>query len=332
MVKKIKNLKEFSLSNDRFEGANLMCPGCAHNIIVREVLNATDDPIIVATATGCLEVCTAVYPKTSWDVSWLHIGFENAAVAAATISAAYEVMKKKGKLPPATQKMVDEGREPKIVAFAGDGGTYDIGFQSLSGAFERGHNFMYVCLDNEVYANTGGQRSSSTPIGASTTTSPAGSVSYGEKMMKKSMVEIMADHGAPYVAQVSPSKWKDLVKKVQKGFEVNGPVYINAQSACTTEWKHAPEDTIEVSDLGVDSCVWPLYEIINERDEHGIIYSTKLNITYRPKKKIPVEEYLAAQPRFRHLFKPENRHIIDLWQKAVDARWEYLQKREEAGV
>ena len=241
-------------------------------------------------------------------------------------------MKKKGKLPPATQKMVDEGREPKIVAFAGDGGTYDIGFQSLSGAFERGHNFMYVCLDNEVYANTGGQRSSSTPIGASTTTSPAGSVSYGEKMMKKSMVEIMSDHGAPYVAQVSPSKWKDLVKKVQKGFEVNGPVYINAQSACTTEWKHAPEDTIEVSDLGVDSCVWPLYEIINERDEHGIIYSTKLNITYRPKKKIPVEEYLAAQPRFRHLFKPENRHIIDLWQKAVDARWEYLQKREEAGV
>jgi len=265
-------------------------------------------------------------------VSWIHIGFENAAVAIATASAAYEVLKRKGRLPEATKKMIEEGREPKFVAFAGDGGTYDIGFQSLSGAFERGHNFMYVCLDNEVYANTGGQRSSSTPIGASTTTSPAGTVSYGEKMMKKSMVEIMSDHGAPYVAQVSPSKWKDLVKKVQKGFEVYGPVYINAQSACTTEWKHAPEDTIEVSDLGVESCVWPLYEIINERDEHGIIYNTKLNITYRPKNKIPVEEYLAAQPRFRHLFKPENRHIIDLWQKAVDTRWERLQRREEAGV
>lgn len=332
MSKKIRNLKQFSTSNDRYEGANLMCPGCAHNIIVREVLNATDDPVVIANATGCLEVCTAVYPKTSWDVSWIHIGFENAAVAAAAVQTTFETLKKQRRLPEATQKLVDEGRDVKFVAFGGDGGTYDIGFQSLSGAFERGHNFMYVCLDNEVYANTGGQRSSSTPIGASTSTSPAGKVSYGEKMMKKSIVEIMSDHGAPYVAQVSPSKWKDMVRKVQKGYEANGPVFINAMSACTTEWRFAPEDTIQVSDLGVDSCVWPLYEIINERDEHGIIYKTQLNITYRPKNKIPVEEYLAAQPRFRHLFKPENRHIIDLWQKAVDTRWENLQRREEAGV
>jgi pyruvate ferredoxin oxidoreductase beta subunit len=325
MVKQIKNLKEFSTSNDRFEGSNLMCPGCAHNIIVREVLNATDDPIIVATATGCLEVCTAVYPHTSWDVSWMHIGFENAATAIAGVEAMHKARKRKGLIP--------EGqRDPKFVAFGGDGATYDIGFQWLSGAVERGHDFMYVCLDNEVYANTGGQRSSSTPLGASTTTSPAGRVSYGEKKMKKSMMEIMSAHGAPYVAQVAPNKWKDMVKKVQRGFETEGPVYINAMSACTTEWKFAPEDTIAVSDLGIDSCVWPLYEIINDIDDDGVIVDTKLNITYRPKNKIPVREYLEAQPRFRHLFKGDHEDVIKTWQKLVDSRWELLQRREEANV
>ena len=240
-IKKIKNLKDFSTSADRFEGANLLCPGCAHSIIVREVLNATNDDLILAASTGCLEVCTAVYPYTSWDASWIHIGFENGSSAVAGAEAMYKALKKKGRL-----KQPD--RVPKFVAFGGDGATYDIGFQWISGCFERGHNMMYVCLDNEVYANTGGQRSSSTPIGSSATTSPAGSTSYGEKMMKKDMMSIMAAHGAPYVAQVAPNKWKDMVAKIQKGFAAEGPVYINAMSACTTEWKFAPEDTIAISD------------------------------------------------------------------------------------
>ncbi len=317
-IKKIKNLKEFSTSADRFEGANLLCPGCAHSIIVREILNATNDPLILGAATGCLEVCTAVYPYTSWDNSWIHIGFENASTAVAGAEAMYKALKRKGKLPDSCKN-----KEPKFVAFGGDGATYDIGFQWLSGCFERGHNMMYVCLDNEVYANTGGQRSSSTPIGASTTTSPAGRVSYGEKMNKKDMVQIMAAHGAPYVAQVAPNKWKDMVKKIQKGFQTEGPVYINAMSACTTEWKFAPDDTIAVSDLAVDSLVFPLYEIEN---------GTKLRITYRPKNKIPVRDYLGAQGRFKHLFKPEYEYLIDEWQKRVDAYWEYLQRREEASV
>ena len=316
MSKIIKNLKQFSTSNDRLEGAHLLCPGCAHSIIVRELMNCTDDNLVLSTSTGCLEVSTAVYPYTSWDTSWIHIGFENAAAAIAGAEAMYQAKKRKGTLK-------DPNAPVKFVAFGGDGGTYDIGFQALSGAVERGHDFTYICLDNEVYANTGGQRSSSTPIGSSTTTSPAGRVSYGEKKMKKDMVAIMAAHGAPYVAQVAPNKWKDMVKKFQTALATEGPCYINAMSACTTEWKFAPNETIDVSDLAVDSLVFPLYEIIG---------GTKLNITYRPKNKIPVRDYLATQGRFKHLFKKENEHIIDLWQKNVDATWEYLQRREEASV
>jgi pyruvate ferredoxin oxidoreductase beta subunit len=315
-IKKIKNLKEFSTSADRFEGANLLCPGCAHSIIVREVLNATNDDLILSASTGCLEVCTAVYPYTSWDASWIHIGFENGSTAVAGAEAMYKALKRKGRLK-------QPEREPKFVSFAGDGASYDIGFQWISGCFERGHNMMHVVLDNEVYANTGGQRSSSTPIGGSTTTSPAGRVSYGEKQHKKDMLSIMAAHGAPYVAQVAPNKWKDMVKKIQHGFTVDGPVFINAMSACTTEWKFLPENTIAVSDLATDSLVFPLYEIIDGRE---------LNITYRPKKIIPVRDYLGAQGRFKHLFKPENKHVLDEWQRRVDRDWEYLQRREEARV
>ncbi|OQX57740.1 MAG: pyruvate ferredoxin oxidoreductase [Helicobacteraceae bacterium 4484_230] len=314
--KEIKNLKAFSTAAERFEGSHVLCPGCAHSIIVREILNATNDNMVVSASTGCLEVCTAIYPHTSWDTSWIHIGFENSSTAIAGAEAMNKALRNKGRIP------ADEP-EPKFVAFGGDGATYDIGFQWISGCFERGHNMMYVCLDNEVYANTGGQRSSSTPIGASATTSPAGSTSYGEKRNKKDMLQIMAAHGAPYVAQVAPNKWKDMAKKIQKGFDAEGPVYINAMSACTTEWKFDPADTITVSDLATDSLVFPLYEIID---------GTELNITYRPKNIVAVRDYLAAQPRFKHLFTPKYEYLIDEWQKRVDAQWEYLQRREEARV
>jgi len=313
--REIKNLKTYSTAAERFEGAHVLCPGCAHSIIVREILNATNDNLVVGTSTGCLEVCTAVYPYTSWDCSWIHIGFENSSTAIAGAETAYKALKKKGRLPESAKVS-----EPKFVAFGGDGATYDIGFQWISGCCDRGHNMMYVCLDNEVYANTGGQTSGSTPIGANATTTPAGSVSYGKHYGKKDMLGIMAANGAKYVAQVAPNKWKDMVKKIQRGFNTEGFVYINAMSACTTEWKFAPNETINVSDLATDSLVFPLYEIIEGK---------LLNITYRPKNIIPVEEYLAAQPRFKHLFKPENRHIIKEWQKNVDKVWEDLQRREE---
>jgi pyruvate ferredoxin oxidoreductase beta subunit len=315
-IKKIKNLKELSTSNDRFEGAHLLCPGCAHSIIVRELMNCTDDNLVISSNTGCLEVSTAVYPYTSWDTSWIHIGFENAATSISGAEAMYKARKRKGTL-------LDAESPVKFVAFGGDGSTYDIGFQWLSGAMERGHDFTYICLDNEVYANTGGQRSSSTPIGSSTTTSPAGRISYGEKQTKKDIVGIMAAHGSPYVAQLSPNKWKDMQKKMQRALDTEGPCFINAISACTTEWKFDPKDTIAISDLATDSLVFPLYEII---DGH------ELNITYRPKNIIPVADYLGAQGRFKHLFKPQFKHILDEWQTNVDAQWEYLQRREEARV
>ncbi len=316
MSKIIKNLKEFSTSNERFEGAHLMCPGCAHTIIVRALMNCTEDNLVISCNTGCLEVGTAVYPYTSWDTSWIHIGFENAASAIAGSEAMYKAKLRKG-----TQKAPDE--PVKFVAFGGDGSTYDIGFQWLSGAVERGHDFTYICLDNENYANTGGQRSSATPIGASTSTSPAGRVSYGEKQKKKDMVAIMAAHGAPYVAQLSPNKWKSMTKGFQKALATEGPCYINTVSACTTEWKFDPKDTLAVTDLATESLMFPIYEIIDGHD---------LNILYRPKNIIPVEDYLASQGRYKHLFKPQNKHVIEKIQKNIDDFWVHLQKREEAKI
>lgn len=311
MTKEIKNLKQFSKSAERFEGSHLLCPGCAHGMIIREVLNSVDGPIVIGNSTGCLEVSTAVYPHTSWNVPWIHIGFENGSTAICGAEAMYKALERKGRY---------KGQRPKFVAFGGDGATYDIGFQWISGCFERGHDFTYICLDNEVYANTGGQRSGSTPLGASTSTTPAGHVSYGKKQKKKDLLSIMAAHGSPYVAQVAPNKWKDMNAKIKRAIDTEGPTFINAMSACTTEWKFNSNHTVEMSDLAVDSLVFPLYEIINGHE---------LRITYRPKNVVPVREYLAAQGRFKHLFKPENEHIIEQFQKDVNDRWELLQRQEE---
>lgn len=314
MTKEFKNLKQFSKSAEKFEGANLLCPGCAHGMIIREVLNSVDGHIVIGNSTGCIEVSTAVYPYTSWDVPWIHIGFENGSTAAAGAEAMYRALSKKGKY---------KGEKPKFVAFGGDGSTYDIGFQWISGCFERGHDLTYVCFDNEVYANTGGQRSGSTPLGSSTSTTPAGKVGYGKKEKKKDLIAIMAAHGSPYVAQVAPNKWKDMNKKIKTAIDTEGPTFINALSACTTEWRFSCNNTVEMMDLAVDSLVFPLYEIINGHE---------LNITYRPKNVIPVRDYLGVQGRFKHLFKPENEHIIEQFQKDVDKKWEMLQRREEARV
>ncbi|CBG39804.1 thiamine pyrophosphate-dependent enzyme [Helicobacter mustelae] len=314
MTKEIKNLKQFQKSAEKFEGANLLCPGCAHGMIIREILNVVEGPMVIGNSTGCIEVSTAVYPYTSWDVPWIHIGFENGSTAVAGVETMYKALAKKGKY---------QGQKPRFIAFGGDGATYDIGFQWISGCFERGHDITYVCFDNEVYANTGGQRSGSTPIGSSTSTTPAGKVSYGKKERKKDMLAIMASHGSPYVAQVAPNKWKDMNKKIKQAIDAEGPTFINALSACTTEWRFDSHSTVDIMDLAVDSLVFPLYEIVN---------GNELNITYRPKNIIPVRDYLGAQGRFKHLFKPENEHIIEQFQKDVDKKWEFLQRREEARV
>ena len=219
-------------------------------------------------------------------------------------------MKKKGKIK----------KDYKFIAFGGDGGTYDIGLQSLSGAMERGHDMVYVCYDNGAYMNTGTQRSSATPHFADTTTAPVGKVSQGKNQPRKDLTEIMVKHNIPYVAQTAMiGNYKDLYEKSEKAIYTDGPAFINALSPCPRGWGYSPEKLIEIQKLAVDSCFWPLYEVIN-----GVYH-----ITYKPAKKIPVTEFLKEQKRFKHLFKPENSELLEEIQQEVDKKWSYLLAMEE---
>jgi pyruvate ferredoxin oxidoreductase beta subunit len=304
-------LKDLAQLEDRLVAGHGMCLGCGIPLIFKIILRATEDPIIVANATGCLEVCTTIFPRTAWNCMWVHSAFENAAATAAGVEAMFKALKNKGKIPA--------DKEIKFLAVGGDGGTYDIGIQSLSGAMERGHNIVYVCYDNNAYANTGGQRSSATPLGASATTSPAGAKSPGKIQKKKDLTRILAAHNIPYVAQASPHRWQDLYNKAKKAFEVKGPAFLNVLCLCPTEWKYEESKGIKLAQLAADSCVWPLYEV-----ENG-----KYKITYRPKEKKPVLEWLKSQGRFRHLFKEENAWMVEAIQREVDRDWEDLNKLAE---
>ena len=305
-----KNLKQLSESPVRLTGGHRLCPGCGEPIVVRQVLMATDKPVIATNATGCLEVSTTIFPFTAWEIPWLHIAFENAAAAISGIEAMYQSLKKQGKIP--------EDADYKFVAFGGDGGTYDIGLQSLSGATERRHDFLYVCLNNEAYMNTGVQRSSATMMGAHTTTSPAGSVIPGKTKHRKDLTEIMVAHEMPYVAQSIPGRWRDLVNKAEKAFETEGPTFINVLTPCPLGWGHDSSATVDIAMLAADTCIWPLYEV-----EHG-----EYKINYKPKEKKPIEEFLEPQARFKHLFKSDKgaqvRKAIQEW---VDYKWEHLLKK-----
>ena len=303
-------LKDLAQKEDKLVAGHGMCIGCGIPLIFKVVLRATDDPIIAANATGCLEVCTTIYPRTSWNMNWIHSAFENAAATIAGVEAMFRSLKKKGKIAA--------DREIKFLAMGGDGGTYDIGLQSLSGAVERGHRFVYVCYDNNVYANTGGQRSSATPLGASATTDPSGARSAGKSQGRKDLTKIMAAHNIPYVAQANPAKWLDLYNKAEKAFKAEGPAFLNVLCLCPTEWKYETKLGISLAQLAIDTCAWPLYEV-----EKG-----KYKINYKPKEKKPVLEWLKPQGRFRHLFKESNAGMIEAIQKAVDHEWEELLKLE----
>jgi len=297
--------KELSKQPERLTPGHRLCAGCGASIIVRQILAAIDDPVVIANATGCLEVATTIYPYTAWRVPWIHNAFENAASTITGVEAAYRSMVRQGKIPE---------QNVRFIAFGGDGGTYDIGIQALSGAVERGHQFLYVCYDNGAYMNTGIQRSSATPLGAHTTTSPAGKVIPGKQQSRKDLTAIMAAHDIPYVAQAAPSRWRDLMEKTRKAVNCGGAAFMNVLSSCNRGWRHGTDETIELTQLGVDTCYWPLYEV-----ENG-----EWRLTYKPKEKKPIEEWLKRQGRFRHLFRPENRHVIDELQMEIDTRWERL--------
>jgi len=289
-------------------GGHSLCAGCAASIIVRQVVMSIDDPVVVSNATGCLEVCTGIYPNSAWNVSWIHSAFANTAATLSGVETAYRALRKRGEIPE---------REIKFVAFGGDGGTYDIGLQSLSGALERGHDMVYVCYDNGAYMNTGVQRSSATPLGAHTTTSPTGTISDGKTESRKDMTAVAEAHGIPYIAQTSPGYYMDLMVKARRAFQTKGPAFLNVMSPCPLGWSTESADTLVLARLAVDTCVWPLFEIAEG----------EFSLTYLPLEKKPVLEWLKPQGRFRHLFKGNHKEMISRIQTEVDRNWQKLLNR-----
>lgn len=304
------NLKEVSLKPERLTGGHRMCAGCGAPVVVRAVLRALkeEDRAVITSATGCLEVSTFMYPYTAWEDSFFHSAFENGACNAAGIEAAYNNMKRTGQL--------DETY--KFIAFGGDGGTYDIGFQSLSGAMERGHDMVYVAYDNGAYMNTGIQRSSATPRYADTTTSPAGKVVPGKQQGRKELTKIMVAHSLPYVAQTAPFKnFRDLHEKSEKAIYTPGAAFLNVLAPCPRGWRYETSKLMTLAELAVDTCVWPLYEVVNG----------KYSVSYIPKNKRPVTDWLEAQGRFKHILK--NEQAIQIIQEDVDRQWNELLKLAE---
>jgi pyruvate ferredoxin oxidoreductase beta subunit len=299
-------LKELAQAEERLSPGHRLCAGCTAPMVVRMVLKAIEEPVVVANATGCLEVSTALFPYSAWRVPWIHSAFENAAATIAGAEAMYQSLKRQGK--------IDE--DIKFIAFGGDGGTYDIGLQALSGALERGHNMLYVCYDNEAYMNTGIQRSSATPLGAATTTTPAGKVSTGKQQWRKDLAAIVAAHHVPYVAQASPHRWKDLMTKVRKGVAADGPAFLAVLAPCNRGWRIGSSDGLRAAELAVDTCFWPLFEV-----ENG-----EWRLNYKPREKLPVTEWLKSEGRFRHLFTGEHQEVLEAFQDEVDERWEQLLK------
>ena len=309
------NVKEVVANKpSRFTAGHRMCAGCGAPPVARMVLRALkeEDHAVIANATGCMEVSTFIYPYTAWTDSFIHTAFECTAATLSGAEAAYQSMKKQGKLP--------ENVETKFIAFGGDGGTYDIGIQSLSGAMERGHDMTYVCYDNGAYMNTGIQRSSATPKFADTTTSPAGKVIPGKMQSRKDLTKIMVSHHLPYVAQtIGYMNFKDLYEKSEKAIYTKGPTFLNVMAPCPRGWGYPTDMLMQINKLAVETCYWPLYEVIDG----------KYKINYKPAKKLPIEDFLRPQKRFKHMFKPGNEWMIEEFQKEVDARWQELLDLEE---
>ncbi|MBQ8180286.1 MAG: pyruvate ferredoxin oxidoreductase [Candidatus Methanomethylophilaceae archaeon] len=310
------SLKDLNKIPVRLASGHRLCAGCAESIIAKQVLMGTEDQVAVSASTGCFEVSTTIFPYTAWNTPYIHTAFGNGAATCAGLETAYNALKKRGKIT----------EEIKFVNFAGDGATYDIGLQALSGAMERGHNMMYVCLNNEAYMNTGIQRSSATFMGASTTTSWAGSVASGKKEFNKDMTEVMIAHNIPYVAQVSPHNWRDTVMKAQKGFTCGGPSFINAISPCPRGWRFASDETISIAKLAVETCVWPLYEVV---DGEYTLTADSARIAAGKAEKKPITDWINSQGRFKHLQQERWEPVVEAIQAEVDRRWARLQKRAD---
>lgn len=310
------NLRQLVQNEELLTGGHRACAGCTGANILRQIMLVAGKNTVVAGATGCMEVVTTIYPYTAWKTSFIHSAFENAAATISGVETAYRALKKSGELPAAAA----QAGQLNFIAFGGDGGTYDIGLQSLSGALERGHRMLYVCYDNEAYMNTGIQRSSATPFGAHTSTAPAGKVQQGKPQQRKDLTKIMVAHNIPYVAQTTPFHWKDLATKVDKALSCGGPAFLNILMPCTVGWGFPMELSMQVAKDAVETNFWPLFEV-----EHG-----RYIINKKPKERTPIAPWLKQQARFRHLFKPGNEALLENCQQWVDRQWDALLKQEAA--
>ena len=275
------------------------CLGCGACHAMRYTLKATGPRTILSIPACCWAVMPGVFPNTCFSIPHVNTAFE---VTGASISGIRAALDAKGV------------KDVAVVGWAGDGGTADIGIQALSGMVERGTRAIYVMYDNEAYMNTGIQRSSSTPVGAWTTTTPVGATRDYKKAPKKNIVEIMVAHGIPYTATASVAWPKDLIEKVQKAMSVQGPSFLHIFAPCPTGWRHPPELTLEVARIATYSRVFPIFEV-----ERGV-YKVKQH-----KKEATVKEYLQMQGRFRHLTEEE----IAAIQASVDQAWKVLLAKEK---
>jgi pyruvate ferredoxin oxidoreductase beta subunit len=266
---------------------------------------------VVGAATGCLEVSSTIYPFTSWNVPYIHNAFENVAATISGAEAAYRSLLNRGKI---------DNDKIKFIAFAGDGGTYDIGLQSLSGAIERGHDFVYILYDNEGYMNTGNQRSGSTPLGADSTTAPVGKAISGKLQLKKSIVDIVAGHEGVYAATAATAEPWDFMRKMQTALEFKGPSFIAMLAPCVRFWRIPDDSGPEVTKLAVETKYWPLWEY-----NMGVYKVTK-----KPKTFKPIKDYVAKLGRYSKLMKrPDANEILEELQNYVDAKWDRLLALEE---
>ena len=278
------------------------CAGCGASVMARMTLKSLNRPAVVVNATGCLEVASTIYPYTAWSVPWVHGLFENAPAIASGIET-YLKSRNGGKA------------DADIVVFGGDGGTFDIGLQALSGALERKHDFVYICYDNEAYMNTGIQRSSATPEGAWTTTTPVGSVSAGKTGPKKDLIAFGLAHHIDYAATASVAYWSDFITKVQKAAQVEGPALVHVISPCPLGWRFKTDQTIQLARLAVQTRYFPLYEVEKGR--------YKLTVNPLPH---PVDDFLKMQGRFSHLFQPENAEHLATLKAQIEEHWTALQE------
>jgi pyruvate/2-oxoacid:ferredoxin oxidoreductase beta subunit len=283
-------------SEELITSGHLACQGCGGTMVMRHALRALGENTVVVIPACCWTIIAGQFPYSSLRVPILHTAFETAGAAASGVRAALDVQGKE---------------DTNVLAFAGDGGTFDIGLQSLSGAAERNENIIYICYDNEAYMNTGIQRSSATPEMAWTTTTPSNHPKIGPK---KNMIQILAAHKAPYCATANVAWPEDLTNKVKKAMTIHGTKFIHVLSPCPPGWKISSEYSIEIARLATHTNVFPIYEVYD---------GERYNINIHPKN-TPVAEYIKAQGRFKHLSDEEIKHI----QNRVDYEWKILLQRE----